>query len=376
MSFNISLSLREEKKVIKAPSQSDLDSESEEIGDRTFRDELLETTLPFRTTMSRSIDVFQATGGIPEFTGDGHELGRFLNLTDIQYSRGDTPEYRKDFLKAIMSRISGKAYEQTIEYSPPESWEELRKNLVLKFTVTRDVQLIQHDIFLLTQKAKEEVSFFGIRAERLLSELNRASMPQVDAAARDSLRNWNEATVTGKFVQGLHENIRTIVRTARATTLNEAIRLAIEEEKIIQLHIKSIVQNNPRYCQNCNNTTHNTVDCRRRRQPLIAQNQGFPQPYNNPQSSTYQPNQVQSQNRPPNQQFLAKAVYRTLEQQIPNSDQYQNQYQTTEQRHPEITTQFCRYCKKNGHVIDDCRKRKFNNDRRQGNGSQPGPSTQ
>ena len=326
--------------------------------------------------MSRTIDVFHATGGIPEFTGDGHELSRFLNLTDIQYSRGDTPEYKRDFLKAIMARISGKAYEQTIEYSPPETWEALRENLLLKFAISRDVQLIQHDIFLLTQKPKEEVSNFGIRAERLLSELNRASMPQVDAAARDSLRIWNEASVTGKFVQGLHESIRTMVRTARATNLNEAVRLAIEEEKLTQLQAKSVIQNNPRYCQNCSSATHNTVDCRRRRQPLNSQNPNFSQPYNGPQNLNYQPNQLQSQNRPPNQQFLAKAVYRTSEQQTPNSDQRLDQYQTGAQGQPELTAPFCRYCKKNGHVIEECRKRKYNNDRRQGNVSQPGPSTQ
>ena len=44
---NINVTLRKEKKVIKAPDNSDTESESEGSGDHTFCDNLLETTLPF-----------------------------------------------------------------------------------------------------------------------------------------------------------------------------------------------------------------------------------------------------------------------------------------------------------------------------------------
>ena len=175
-----------------------------------------------------------------------------------------------------MSRISGRAYEQTIKYSPSATWEELRENLVQKFAIARDVQLIQNDNFQLTQRNREEVLSFGTGAERLLSELIKASMLKVEDAAKASIRVWNEETVATKFVQGLHENIRTMVRTACASTLHNVVRLAVEEEKIVQLQNKSTTQNNPRYCQQCNSNTHNSGDCRRRRYPLNNYNANPP----------------------------------------------------------------------------------------------------
>ena len=382
MSINVSIGLRGNKNTCNEPIRSESNSDSEEFSLASESkngpidpDDYLDDTIPFPfgKSMANSIDAFSATSGIPEFTGNPCELERFLHLSDIQFERCNTDEYNSNFIKAIAARISGRAYSQTIQYQKPSSWADLRLSLVSNFSQIRDVQLVQNDIFQLFQKVKEDVVSYGARAESLLDELNNASMPQLAVAAQDSVRNWNEKTVTNKFVQGLRENLRVMVRTARVDTLREAVRLAIDEEKVIQLQVKHTAQ---KFCQNCRTNTHNTVECRRQPNtpnPRYRNFLHYTDPSNNNTSNQISNNQTQSQpqlhkfqqplfNQP--NSYLANALFQTAEPPLPNKINSEN-------------VKFCRYCKKKGHELQECTRRKFNNNNfRQGNEPQPGPSTQ
>ncbi|CAH4009617.1 unnamed protein product [Pieris brassicae] len=122
------------------------------------------------------------------------------------------------------------------------------------------------------------------------------------------------------FVIGLKPQLSTIVRCRDPETLNDAINLAISEEKIMEASRKR---------------------------------------YNNPQSQG--PLNKNNYSRP-NYQFR---------------DRYQNKPTLAYERTPNnvnlssAQSLFCRYCKAKGHVIENCRKREFNNRRFQNTNQNP-----
>lgn len=117
------------------------------------------------------------------------------------------------------------------------------------------------------------------------------------------------------FTIGLHSNISNIVRCRDPKTLNAAVNIAMEEEKILNTQKNTAVHIKPKFCNNCKKTGHLQSEC-----------------YFNNKGNTYRFQELvpSSSNKPTTNQF------------------------------PII----CRYCKNVGHDILECRKRQFNNSRK------------
>ena len=116
------------------------------------------------------------------------------------------------------------------------------------------------------------------------------------------------------FTIGLNSNISNIVRCRDPKSLNAAVNIAMEEEKIINTQKNTAVQIKPKFCNNCKKPGHLQSECYFNKKP------------NNSRSQEFVPS---SSNKPATNQ-------------------------------PTIT---CRYCKNEGHDISQCRKTQFNNSR-------------
>lgn len=275
-------------------------------------------------TMS-NFDMNQAIKMIPEFDGNSMELHRFLQIANIHYKRVKE-ETLPDFLDVITSKLRGRAYNIISRYNSYDTWEELTAALEMHFSKLRSLQLVQTDIFPLSQGYKEPICNYAERAEKLLDELNIVSTAKIASNVSDEIRKLNEATVLNSFTNGLKDPLRPIIRTARTDSLRKAVEMALEEDKLIRIHSEPTIS---KYCKHCRTSTHNTRDCRVRNQSSSS----FPRQNNQQHQnlSNYHPRYSQPPNSPYN-------VVRTIDKS-------------------------CNYCKNSGHLISECRKKKYNDER-------------
>lgn len=299
---------------------------------------------PIQLINMPSFNLDQASKMIPDYNGGSADLHRFLRMADLQYRKATTPGDKADCLEVIDSKLVGRAYDVVLRYNTYETWEDLKATLNMHFAKQRSLQLIHSDIFSMRQIPKETMEIYAEKAEKLLDELNIASTINITGEGGIAVRANNEALVLNSFVNGLRDPLRLILRAARTNSLQKAIELTFEEEKLLVPPIHN--NSNRPYCSYCRSNTHYTNDCRRR--------QPFTQVVDGQQSS------------------LPKFI--------------NNNNQSTSPANPGTTAVECRYCKKSGHSIGDCRKRKYNNERKnqgihpesshlnQGNYQQPGPS--
>ena len=275
-------------------------------------------------TMS-SFNISQAYKVIPEFDGNSFNLHRFIQIADMQFRRASTANDKDDFLEIINSKLVGRAYDAVFRYNTYDSWDILKKTLNLHFNKQRSMQLIHADIFSIKQNFREPMDLYSQKAEKLLDELNIASTVNITGEGGNAVRINNELLVLNSFVNGLKDPLRLILRAARTTTLREAIILAFEEEKLLVPATSARL-----FCLNCKTNDHHTNNCR--------VNKNF---HNNRQLSNVPINNNLHPNFP-----------------LPKFSET-NQYFK-----PEGNPVECRYCKKPGHVIENCRKRAYNNERK------------
>lgn len=277
-----------------------------------------------------TFNMSQAFKMIPEFDGNPMNLHRFIQISEIQYKRAKTVEEKLDFLDVITSKLVGRAYNLILRYHSYDNWQDLKKSIEANFSKLRAVQLIMADVFSLSQDIKETVSAYASRTEKLFDELNVSSTSALETESQ-TIHKLNETTVLNSFVNGLREPLRLILRAARLETLSAVIDLALQEEKLNQLQAKAEI-NHKMYCSYCKTNTHNTKNCRRRNNNYTA-NSGI----NN---------------------------FSTRDNRFPKFNSSQS-HPTSQIRVTQRIPKMCNYCKKEGHIIDDCRKRLYNNSKNQ-----------
>lgn len=158
---------------------------------------------------------------------------------------------------------------------------------------------------------QETVSHFSLRVEtclqKLLTEVTVSISKKSELVGRLAAM---EDLALHTLTMGLHPRIANLVRSRDPKNLNEAINCAISEEKIQQFSFR-------------NNT------------------------------NKFKPNESLSK----------RSDFNNRVQQRPNNNNNQGTSYSRE-------SPFCRYCKKYGHVLEQCKLRDYNN-KRFSNGSQP-----
>lgn len=254
---------------------------------------------------------------IPEkFDGDRYKLRSFIKQVDSVFEIAQ-PNQKKALLLFVKSKIIGKAREQIDVHCSLTTWEEISELLLNLYQDKKSLDQLLEELNNIRQSRNEDVSHFYQRLEDLTSRILAVIHTQ----------DGNKASLTGRvsmitdmtlnrFVYHSHPQISQMLRYREFRTINEAFTAAAAEEKALRLRFeKPSVQK----CQICHKSNHATRDCFRNKPNNIQQTRT--------QTVNFANTQKESVNSTPIKQ--------------------------------------CRYCKKFGHTIEECRKRQYVNNRKQ-----------
>lgn len=256
---------------------------------------------------------------INKFDGSREKLTPFINNCKNALSLSSPPQ--TDILfKYILSQLEGRA-ESACSIKDFDNWLQLEEFLKSQFGERKHYAALLTDLQSCRQEIGDSVSQFALKVEsclsKLLTEIN-VSIPTKKKGELAGRVAAMEDLAIHTFTVGLAPRLSTVVRCRDPETLNEAINIAISEEKITQAVDKRNTNNNK-----FNNNNYNR--------------------YNKFNSFNKLPS-----NRPKFEQFRPVHV----------TSQYQNPSSSRNPSEP-----ICRYCKFTGHTIENCRKREYNNNR-------------
>lgn len=257
------------------------------------------------------IDLSTLLKFIKPYDGSRETLNSFLVNCNNAYDLAS--DSQKDILfKYILCQLQGKA-QTACSIKEFTNWIQLKDFLKTQFSERKHYAHLLTDLQECKQRINEPVSQYALRVETCLSQLlteisishghkNREMIGRTAAMEELALHH---------FQMGLIPRLSNIIRCKSPKTLNEAINIAISEEKIQYFMFK-----------------HNPSNFRQERPN--NQPKGFQVRRNNPSNNQNFPNQHSSN--------------------APN-------------RYPNSSTSICRYCKAPGHTLEQCRKREYNNNR-------------
>lgn len=257
---------------------------------------------------------------IDTYKGDRETLPAFL--TNCQNALGLASESQKKLiLKYILSKLRGKA-QIACSNKVFEDFESLQSFLRQNFGERKHYNHLFFELQSCRQQDNESVSQFALRLETCLtdmqSEIHNSETLKKDLSGRIAM---TEDLALHTFTFGLHSSLRNMVRSRNPKTLNDAINIAIEEEKIYNFTLK-VSPKTIKNCTFCNRTGHLESQCIKKKRSLSQPSTSF-----TAKTQTFSDSRTQSK---PSQ---AKDVV-------------------------------CAYCNKTGHHISQCYKRQYNNSRK------------
>lgn len=195
---------------------------------------------------------------------------------------------------------------------------------------------------------------FASKIENCYVKLINSLDDDLTADAKNACIQLLKGEALHVFLNGLNSNISLIVRSQKPKDLEEAISYALNEEqqqksKFENQKYQNLTYQNAKHCDFCNKSGHTSYNCRHRQ---------------NKQSHK----QVYTTQYQPNTNFDPKTTNHTLNQhQQSNSftNHHSNQQSNKNPNNKPHFQKFCRYCKKPNHDISECRKRQFNNEKKQ-----------
>ncbi|CAH2089855.1 unnamed protein product [Euphydryas editha] len=277
------------------------------------------------TKMSNAITLNFLTKFIKPYDGKRETLPAFLTNCDNAISLASN-EQQTILCKFIISQLEGKA-QVACSLKTFHNWPELKDYLKQNFSEKKHSSHLLSDLQNCKQKLPlETVTQFSLRIEscltRLLSDVHFSCDKKEELIGRVA---GIEDLALNTFLMGLNPSFSHIVRCRNPKTLNEAVTHAIEEEKLF--NATKFSSKTLKTCSTCNKQGHLSSECYRNRNKNVKS-------YNTNLSDT---------NNYPN-----RFPMQTQLSQIPHN----------------FSRKICAYCKKPGHMINECRKRQYNNQRR------------
>lgn len=251
---------------------------------------------------------------IKPYDGCREKLNSFLVNCNNAYELAS--ETQKDILfKYILCQLQGKA-ETACSIKEFANWQQLKDFLKTQFSERKHYAHLLTELQECKQQVNESVSQYALRIETCLSQLLTEISISHGHKSREMIGRTAamEELALHHFQMGLIPRISNIVRCKSIKTLNEAINMAISEEKI--------QQSLSRHGQGSSGSPHR-----------------------------YSPS-GRSNALKQNPQFMRRIQYNPKNTFTPNRPNDNN-----------ASTPICRYCKNPGHTLEQCRKREFNNNR-------------
>lgn len=238
---------------------------------------------------------------IKPYDGNRDGLRTFLANCESAFELASESQSRIIF-KYILIQLSGKA-QTACSFKRFNKWEDLKTYLKTTFGEQKHHAHLLLDLQNCRQSYNDSVSQYALRLEacltRLQTEIYNSLEDEFELQGRIA---ETEDLALNTFTLGLSPRISTILRCRNPRSLSEAISIAVEEEKILNL-----INYKPN-------------------SPSLNRQEAYPRDYSR-------------RNNIPSQY-------------VRNHNKVSH------------TPLMCAYCKSAGHHISDCRKRAYNNNRR------------
>lgn len=287
-----------------------------------------------------SLNISHALKIIPFFDGKITEIHKFCTCVEVLWSQIVDPKEKLLFMNILKTKLCNQAYE-VVHYKNFDKWEDLKLALENKFLKRRSQGAVSAELVCIVQNKSESIKSYSSKVENLLNELNDICISKHGLEHADIIKKVNESTALNSFQDGLKDNLKIIIKSHHFDNLNDAIAQAIEEEishKPLQNNSYSNI-----VCSFCHKSGHRIDNCFKRNRNF---NNGNPI-----QSNTSRSYEKQYSNLEP------------VQSQNPNHSFHPKIYQNNSNYNANST---CNYCKRVGHNISECYKRKFNASKQQG----------
>lgn len=299
-------------------------------------------TNPIEIENKMALNINHALKIIPLFDGKLTELHRFCSCVEVFWSQITKLEEKTLFMKIVKTKLCDQAYE-VVHYKNFDTWEDLKLALESKFLKRRSQGAVSAELVCIVQGRNETVKSFASKIEALLYELNDICISRQGLVNAEIIKSINESTALNSFQDGLKDNLKIIIKSHHFKNLSDAIAQAVEEEishKPTSSSYSKYNQNsNNSSCSYCKKSGHNIDTCYKRNN-RTSRYSNFTPNFNN--NSTVQNNQNSNIDLPRNN-------YNNFPPKI-----YQNRSNLNQ------TVLTCNYCKRVGHTIVECYKRKNN----------------
>lgn len=181
---------------------------------------------------------------VPEFHGELNEkLDSFLNACEIVVEV--TPVANVDImLRIILLKIKGHANE-IVKFEQINSWVELKRLLKNTYDKPKNLAYLQMELCSAKQQNKESLIEYANRIRHLVQAISEEST-QGNGNIRNNIRE--QALIV--FLEGISDEIKTMVKSKNPTSLEQAIRIAIMEDKNITRSAVKSHNNNYNFCGN------------------------------------------------------------------------------------------------------------------------------
>lgn len=299
-----------------------------------------------------------ALEAVPSFDGENISFVYFVEGCEEALSM-ISPAQEIILVRAIRNKLKGDAH-RSILGKTFNNLQELVEFLRIKYGPRETVYEAQGRLAYIYQKKDEKVTAYANRIRELGKRILDAHKRETGGISQE-FRNSIDQHLKTSFLRGLNREI--II--SKEGTFEEIESRAIDAEKEIETinMIRSVINAESKFspknalvhrmeaqieiCQFCNKKGHTAKQCRQ----IKFQNNNYAN-QNSLQSYSFKPNSV-----PNSRNNSFNSNNRNESQQI-NGQAFGNQNFVNQ-------TVMCRYCKKQGHKIEECRKRIYNNNLRQ-----------
>lgn len=253
------------------------------------------------------------------FDGKRSEFHEFITNCENSHLLA-TERQKHPLLVYIISKLTG-AVRTQLHGKTNANWHELKAILNQLYVDKNYYVQLMEELNSLRQSSHESVTSFHERIDQLSTRIINSFTFKDKSEEIGKIETIKELALN-RFIYHSTPDISRFLRSQNIEKLSDALSKAVDEERALKMsksEFKPSNQNN-KFCNTCRKSGHNTRDCFKN------------MPYNNTKPSTKSQvfvNQNFSQNR-----------------NFTNSNGNQK---------------FCRYCKANGHLIHECRKRGYAN---------------